>query len=287
MSKYLNLKPIDIEKMGRAQRKAFKWEGRFLMPKFDGCFAMVCFWDGKWDFILSREGKEVTSMRHVFDNLLEQYDWLDRTPKGVAFLGEAWSPNMEFKKISGLFRRDANQPELGFVPFDVVEYTIDENNMPVLGSNEPYRKRLQKLGIKPTVCQGQAHAETYAAALKRHGGYDGAVVSDPEATYTPGSGVCGSFIKVKPVQSFDCKVLAVEAGEGAVTGRTTAVLVVSFKGCNQRVGTGFTPDEAAEWVANPSLVVGRTVEVECMGVYDGPTGLMREPRMKGFRDDVQ
>ena len=286
MSEYLNLKPVEFEKLSQKAQAAFKWEGRVILPKFDGCFAMVCFWNGKEDFILSREGKEVTSMRHAFDQLIESHPWVLNTKGGVAFLGEAWGQAMEFKKISGLFRRDANQAELIFVPFDIVDYTLDEKDLPVLASDSPYILRLVRLGIDPVMCAGQGHAIEYAQRLKNAGGFDGAVVSDPHATYTPGSGRCGSFIKVKPLQSFTLRVIGIEAAKGAVTGRDTAVLVVAFKGTTCKVGTGFTPNEAAEWIADPRLIIGHFVEVGCMAVYSGPTGLMREPRYYGIRTDV-
>ena len=286
MSEYLNLKPVEFDKLSQKAQEAFKWEGRVILPKFDGCFAMVCFWDGKEDFILSREGKEVTSMRHVFDQLIESHPWVRDTKGGVAFLGEAWTQGLEFKQISGLFRRDANQAALGFATFDVVNYTIDDKDLPVLASDLSYATRLARLGVTPVTCSGRDHAVEYAQRLKNAGGFDGAVVGDPHATYAPGSGRCGSFIKVKPLQSFTLRVIGIEAAKGAVTGRDTAVLVVSFKRTTCKVGTGFTPDEAAAWVADPALIVGQLVEVGCMAVYSGPTGLMREPRYYGIRTDV-
>lgn len=288
MSKYLNLKPVEFTKLSSKQQAAFKWEGRILMPKWDGCFAMVCFWDGKLDFILSREGKEVTSMRHIYDVLLEQHKWLSKTKGGVAFLGEAWSPGFEFAELSGMFRRQYNQADLGFAAFDVVDYTIDDaTDLPILNSTKTYLSRLIKLDIKsPTICTGREHAEQFARALKAHGGYDGVVAGNPHATYTPGGGSCGSFIKVKPLLSFTLEVVGVEVGEGEKTGRPTVALVVRFKGTTCKVGTGFTPSQAAEWAAYPASVIGKLAEVGCMGVYEGPTGLMREPRLHGWRTDV-
>lgn len=286
MTKYLNLKPVEFDNLSAKVQAAFKWQGRLLLPKFDGCFAMVCFWDGQPDFILSREGKEATSMRHIYEQLIEAHAWLKTTKGGVAFLGEAWTPDLEFKVISGLFRRDANQANLGFVPFDVVNYTLDDEELPVLTSQIPYRSRLASLGISPLECTSREHAVQYAKALKAAGGYDGAIVSDPNATYTPGSGSCGSFVKVKPLQSFTLEVLGIEAAKGAKTGRDTVALVTRFKTGTCKVGTGFTPAEAALWVANPDYVVGNYAEVECMGVHEGPSGLMREPRLVGWRTDV-
>lgn len=286
MSDYLNLKPVEFDKLSAKAQASFKWEGRAILPKFDGCFAMVCFWNGKEDFIMSREGTEKLNMRHIYEQLHAAHPWLKETKGGVAFLGEAWTQGMDFQKISGLFRRDAIQLDLGFVPFDVVDYTLAPDDQPVLASDLPYRKRLARLGIKPVICTGREHAIQYAQILKNAGGFDGAVVGDLDAAYVVGSGLCGSFIKVKPLKTFTLEVVGIEAGTGEVTGRDTVALVVRFKKTTCKVGTGFTPAEAAVWVANPALIVGQLVEVGCMAVYSGPTGLMREPRYYGIRSDV-
>ncbi len=284
---YLNLKPVEFSALSAKTQSAFQWEGRILMPKWDGCFAMVLFWDGQPDMILSRDGSVVRSMQHVEQQVLLTHPWISDEAGGVAVLGEAWIPNTEFKDISGAFRRHANQPQLQLKEFDVVGYTPGADIADVgLYSHLPYHRRLARLGIAPYYIESEEHAKIYAQDLKNAGGYDGAIVADPAAPYIPGSGKCGSFIKVKPLQSFTLEVVGVEVGVGAKTGRATAALVVRFKGTACNVGTGFTPDEARRWARDPALVVGHLAEVECMAVYDGPDGLMREPRLKGWRDDV-
>ena len=295
MAKYLNLKPVEFSALSAKRQAAVQWKGRLMLPKYDGCFCMVGFFDGKPNFILSRDGVPSLSMLHIYDDLLLRYPRIADTKGGYCFLGEAWSPGREFKDISGSFRRHSPQADLGYAVFDLVQYDNKEGK-PMLYSNKPYSKRLELLSIRgeaychaypplPVECEDEAHAWRYANYLKKLGGYDGAVVSDPDATYVVSDGH-GEFLKVKPLQSFSLEVVGIEPGVGKKTGRATATLVVCFKDGACGVGTGFSHEQAASWLATPALVVGHIIEVACMGVYDGPAGMMREPRFVGFRDDV-
>lgn len=296
MAKYLNLKPVEFSGLSAKRQAAVKWEGRLLLPKYDGCFCMVGVSNGKIDFILSRDGNAVKSMDHIIDDLAVRYPWI-ATRQNIVFLGEAWRPGTEFAEISGAFRRQRPQPQLGFAVFDLVDRDCAmDAGEPYLYSDQPYHARLQQLidcrpGLcnahppMPVYCDNEAHAVRYAKKLKESVGYDGCVAGDPEATYTVSDGH-GEFLKVKPLQSFTLEVVAVQVDVGEKTGRATLALVVRFKDKTCKVGTGFSNHEAAHWGAHPAVVVGKFIEVACMGVYPGPDGMMREPRFMGFRDDV-
>jgi DNA ligase-1 len=292
---YLNLKPVEFDAMGKRNQQQFRWDGRILLPKYDGCFAMVAFWDGKLDYIMSRTGEVVKSMDHIGEDLLTRYPGLAKSKAGWMVLGEAWNPGKEFADLSGEFRRQRPQPQLGFAPFDLVHYRHDNDaDLPTLWSTTPYRERLALLEAAnarqvacnvfppvPVTCEGKDHAERYARCLKDMGGYDGAVCADPDATYTPGAGKAGEFIKVKPLVSYSLECVGYEADVGAKTGRATGCLIVRFKGGNCGVATGLS--EAQQ--ANLQQFVGKIIEVEAMGVSS--KGLLREPRFKGVRTDVK
>lgn len=299
MSQYLNLKPVEYSNLSDKAQAAIKWEGRYLLPKWDGCMCLIGFHDGKPDFILSRDGKPVKSMAHMYDDMLRRWPSIATSKGGVCFLGEAWIPNAAFKDISGTFRRHSPQPSLHFAVFDVVNYHASPP-APLLWSGWSYDRRLRWLAhfsdtgasgyafFKwPLTCKDAAHAVSYAKNLKALGGYDGCIASDPHATYKPGSGSSGEFLKVKPLQSFTLKVMAVTASTGIKTGRPTVALQVLFKDGLCGVGTGFSHEQAVAWTGQPSAITGKLVEVECMGVYDGPNGMMREPRFVGFRHDAK
>ena len=292
LSTYLNLKPIEYDKLSAKRKADVKWEGRILLPKYDGCLALVCLWDGKLDFIISRDGKPVTSMDHIYEDLILRYPWMASTRGGLCVLGEAWIPGTPFAEISGTYRRKRPQPSLGLAVFDVVEYTYDSADLPVLRDGRPYSERVGTLqdaraGLcnvfppLPVLCEGEDHAWRYANNLKKLVGYDGAIASDPYATYEVSDGR-GEFLKCKPLRSFTLEVVAVETGVGEKTGRATCALVTRFKQTVCKVGTGLSEAEQA----NPEQFIGKLVEVTCMDVYPGDDGLMREPRYVGIRDDV-
>lgn len=292
MSTYLNLKPIEYSKLSAKRKAVVKWEGRILLPKYDGCLALVYVKLGKLVKIVSRDNKPVRSMDHIIDDLNARYDWLQDVEHAV-ILGEAWNPGKTFAEISGTFRRHSPQPSLGFAPFDIVNY--DEAGG-WLYDDEVYSKRLSYLTNAkqaycnvfpplPITCEDEDHAHRYASKCKALGGYDGAIASDPLAPYVVSDGM-GEFLKLKPLRSFSLVVTDVQAGTGSKTGRATAALGVRFKQGTCYVGTGFSNADAAAWTADPSTVIGRTAEVSCMDVYPGEDGMMREPRLVGWRDDV-
>jgi ATP-dependent DNA ligase len=293
MSKYLNLKPVEFDKLSGKVQAKFNWMGRLLLPKYDGCFAIVMFLNGVGLKVISRTGEVVKSMDHVYEDILLRYPGISKSKGGIAFLGEAWNPGKTFAELSGTFRRHSAQPGLGFAVFDMVRWDGDPGHMPRLYSPHSYEKRLELLRDYrhilsnvfpplPVVCEDQEHAIRYAKNLKAMGGYDGAICSDPNAKYEPGSGLCGSFIKIKPLVSFSLRVVGYEEAVGEKTGRPTGSLVVAFKGTTCKVATGL--DEHQQ--ATLQEFVGKIIEVACMDVYPGEDGLMREPRYLGIRDDV-
>lgn len=296
MAKYLNLKPVDFDNLSAKRKAAVKWAGRILLPKYDGCLALVFLEYGKLTAIKSRDNKPVRSMDHILEDLLVRYPWVESWDR-ACFIGEAWNPGKEFAELSGTFRRHSPQPGLGFAPFDLVEWfgTIDA---PELGNEEPtpYSARLALLQDYrhvmcnvfpplPVTCEGEAHAIRYARNCKDMGGYDGAVASDPDAPYVVSDGH-GEFLKVKPLQSFSLRVVSIDISEGEKAGRRIGTPAVRFKSGACGIGTGFDNALAAAFYAAPQDYIGRIMEVQCMGVYPGEDGMMREPRFVGWRDDV-
>lgn len=297
MAKYLNLKPIAFSDLSAKRKAAVTWEGRILLPKYDGCLALVFFRDGKPAGILSRDGNPAKSMDHIYEDLLVKYPGLRHDRGDVCIIGEAWAPGREFADLSGTFRRQSPQPSLGFAPFDIVDVDWQADGAPILHSPKRYEERLEFLeddrkGFssmifppRPHWCDDEAQANRYAQNLKAMGGYDGAIASDPDAPYVVSDGY-GEFLKLKPLLSFSLRVLRLEIGVGEKTGKATGALVVAFKSGECGVGTGFDADTLAGWIENPASIEGKIIEVGCMGVYPGEKGMMREPRYSGIRYDV-
>lgn len=293
MSQYIVLKPTEIDKLSAKRKAAVSWEGRLVLPKYDGCFAVFLFEDGKMVRVCSRDNKNVMSMDHLAEDLMYSYPAVSEGR--FAFLGEAWIKGKEFGEISGTFRRQRPQPQLQFAPFDLVHWDGDVMH-PELFASAPYKERLRWLRPERTTCMIHpplpitVHSEAAAWKLAKQyknspDGYDGAIAADPDAPYVVSDGL-GEFLKLKPLQTFTLEVVGIDGGVGERTGRTTASLVVRFKTGRCGVGTGFSNDDAADFVARPHSYLGRFAEVACMGVYPGADGMMREPRFIGWRTDV-
>ncbi len=84
-----------------------------------------------------------------------------------------------------------------------------------------------------------------------------------------------TWLKVKPVHTYDVKVIGWYAGKGKHEGKIGGF--ITDKG---RVGTGLTDKMRA---TNPKGWMGETIEVACMGLTD--KGMFRQPRYIRHRFD--
>lgn len=252
-----------------------------ITPKYDGCCAVLVY-DGLGRFAgaFSATGEPVPSLEQVGT-------WIGQhahSPlRQLALVGEAWMPGTEFPVINGTFRRQSNQPQLRFVPFDCTAWQAGED-YPLLDDGRPYHERVLQLNrlqysdeyVLPIIhhCGSLADAERIAQEHKAKGGFDGAIVRDPGAPYVVGRSKA-EVIKVKPTLSLDLEVLRTDVAPGAKTGRPVYTIVVEYRGVTSFVGSGVP--HTLSWA------VGDIVEVEAMGLT--PDGKLREPRFKGVRYD--
>lgn len=308
MSGYIVHKAIEASSLSDKRRRELESSGNtyVISPKYDGCHAVFCFDDGKHVATYSRSGEVVRSMDHIARSLLDLYPiQVGR----VAIQGEAWIVGKEFNEVSGTFRRHAPQPELQFVPFDIVPFDYNDDTTsgaPVLLGqlnhrlySAPYWLRLSSLDdarrdivsnvLRPrywsatgTLSEVMALADVYAKDHKARTDsyFDGAVMALSEGRYSVGSGKGGEFLKVKPLLSYTVTVTGYFQAAGAKTGKNTGGLFFELNGHEQRVSTGLRQDQLDAL----SHLVGHRMEVEAMGLT--VNGLLREPRFKGIRTDA-
>lgn len=312
MSGYIVHKAIEVGALSAKRRAELENSGNtyLISPKYDGCHAVFCFDDGKHVATYSRSGEIVRSMDHIARSLLDLYPIQDGR---VAIQGEAWIVGKEFNEISGAFRRHAPQPELQFVPFDIVPFDYNEDTTsgaPVLLGQfnhrlypAPYWQRLNSLdeqrrdvvsnvlrprywSVTGTLTDALAMADVYAKEHKARADsfFDGAVLALSEGRYSVGSGKGGEFLKVKPLLSYTVTVTGAELAKGEKTGKNTAALLFELDGKTQRVSTGLTQEQVDE-LHDPMMTWdGLRIEVEAMGLT--VNGFLREPRFKGVRTDA-
>lgn len=311
MADYIVHKAIELDAVSGKTFTRLEAEQEWIVsPKYDGCHAVFLYDDGKFVGAYSRSGEVVLSMNHIGGSLLDIYD----LSKGrIAITGEAWMVGEPFNVVSGVFRRKYGQPQLQFVPFDIVpfDYNDDTANGPVVLLGQaghrkypaPYSKRLATLRdnrkqvpsqvlvpryftVRGTLAAALEEAKVYAEEHKKRTDsfFDGAMLAVANGVYEVGAGKGGEFIKIKPLISYTVKVGAVLADIGSKTGKNTCVLMFDLDGAVQKVSTGLTQAQADEFVENPNAILDKHIEVEAMGKT--VNGLLREPRFKGIRTDV-
>lgn len=140
--------------------------------------------------------------------------------------------------------------------------------------------------IAPTTRVGlmEQITEYYNACLAL--GYEGIMIKDADAPYEMKRGY--NWQKMKPVQSIDIKVIGIETGKDD-TKYVDCVgkLVCDFNGNEVRVGSGLSDEQRLAWWINPTLIVGKTIEVLYQEISSNEKGgtSLRFPRFKRIRDD--
>ena len=284
---YIVHKPVELDATLAKFRKKFPTvadlKHYWLQKKYDGCFGVAVLLDDGTQRMLSRTNEDYTpSCKHILRELREALEVAGQD-SGV-FLGEVWHPDYTFPVISGKFRKNAPS-NLAFVANDF----LSVEDFQAGHCDEPYKSRHQfLLDVLPeveggyvstavTLYQWTGHPHDYAMQWKAEGGFDGAIMRDPDGTWCAGAGKTGEIIKVKPVESLDLLCIGFDVQPGPKTGRPVLTLVVSYKGKPVGVGSGVPHSMKA------ADVVGKIVEVEAMG--ESTEGALREPRFKGIRQD--
>jgi ATP-dependent DNA ligase len=284
---YIVHKPVELDATLAKFRKKFPTvadlKHYWLQKKYDGCFGVAVLLDDGTQRMLSRTNEDYTpSCKHILRELREALEVAGQD-SGV-FLGEVWHPDYTFPVISGKFRKNAPS-NLAFVANDF----LSVEDFQAGHCDEPYKSRHQfLLDVLPeveggyvstavTLYQWTGHPHDYAMQWKAEGGFDGAIMRDPDGTWCAGAGKTGEIIKVKPVESLDLLCIGFDVQPGPKTGRPVLTLVVSYKGKPVGVGSGVPHSMKA------ADVVGKIVEVEAMG--ESTEGALREPRFKGIRHD--
>lgn len=250
------------------------------MKKYDGVSGTV---DLEAGTMTSRTGEDYSiSCGHIIEQCRAVFG------KGCGKVyGEVWHPTDAQSKISGDFRRQSSgmAGHLMFVMFDInmghhtqaeryahMVHTLDWciHTTPALQMADYYNPG--------TYGTGKQLMETYMPG----GGYDGIVYYNPKAEFITGKDKLGNVIKEKPSVTFDLEVVGYEYGRGRHENRIGAILL-RFKDGKLLKSSGMSDAERDAWTADPSLIVGKIVEIEAMGLSSN--GSLREPRYKGVRYD--
>lgn len=294
---YIVQKAIEPDDLSAKQAAAFNSGvecGRYLLqPKIDGCHVVLLFDAfGALFQVRSSTGEVVKSCDHLAQDTFPA----GLTGRPYALLGEVTIPGEEFRNISGAFRRQAPQPQLRALYFDVVNWSYDLEGNVVLEDPRPYNTRYRQLqaavgdlALPVLMCMSRTSADILAQEYQQIGFAgslcDGAVLRNSQAPYIAKRCRDAEVVKVKPLLDFDMEVIGVDLAKGEKTGKNTGALVVRFlNGVHLRVATGMTQADVDRMHATGGeAFIGKIVRVQALG-HTG-TGSLREPRYLGIRTD--
>jgi DNA ligase-1 len=177
----------------------------------------------------------------------------------------------KWRLTSGLLRRQTLRPEdeslLDKIVFHVLDVVPLDGYQPAEDVPQSERDALVReifaghrflAPIKSRVLRTMKDAETYYRDLLDDG-YEGLMLKDPDGLYRPGAR-SHSWLKMKPIDTIDGRIIDFKPGEGKHRGRLGAI-IVRVGGEEVGVGTGFTDEERERiWRARNRLV-GRTLEL--------------------------
>lgn len=291
MSDYLILKAVEHAKLPVKFKKqypsieALVAAGWWTQKKYDGCMGIAHMKFNGGSTMQSRTGEDyTTSCGSILEEIREAADEQSESWDDFVVIGEVWQPIEEaaFPAISGKFRKAKLDPNLKFIANDLLP--------PGLVTTTAYRLRFADLcELFPPMGMAEARvhvAETWhtevdaaarALAWQGMGGFDGAILRDPNAGYTIGTVKAGEIVKVKPTLSLDLLVTGRSREPGEKTGRDVWTITVTYNGVESKVGSG-----VAHHAADVPMQ-GDIAEVECLGIT--ADGKLREPRFKGIRYD--
>lgn len=222
----------------------------------------------------SRYGKEFQGLDKLAANLMELH---------VARIdGEIIVPGKSFDDLSGDIRSFNNSPDARYMVFDV---HMPGNPLPLYKRQE-YARLLCQMVNSEQICyvehrtlRSESEAmDMYAEA--RDLGYEGLVIKKEDGL--PYNGRNNDWLKLKPHDTIDLEVIGIEEGQGKYAEKVGA-LVCDLDGVDVHIGGGLSDYQRDMWMADPNLIVGKTIEVEYMEL--SKEGRLRHPRLKKVRGD--
>ena len=306
----LGIGPSLLPKDGLAPMLAKKFEDvrlngtYFITEKLDGNRCIAKFDGSKWLFI-SRNGKLLKVDINMGDlptdvvydgELLSSQQTYDSNNAYLSIINgeKIKSYHGCFNTTSGVINSKRENKDLVYNIFDVM-------------TDDVYYKRRQFLNslhctsnetrILPTLALNKANERENIVNLLEEitsAGAEGLILNAAEAKYQHKR--TADLIKVKNVYTMDMLVKDWEYGTGKYDGMLGALhckAITDDKFIEAKVGTGISDAQRELWADDPSLIIGKIVEVsyfsmsQSSGTYGTRLYSLRFPRLKRIRYDKE
>lgn len=253
-------------------------------PKFDGLRLISIYKDGVISFY-TRNGNvlELPKLRIELKKIMREGDVFD---------GELIS-NLGFQSLMSAKKKKIDESHMSYTVFDYIPVDCFERG----NSTTPLNKRLYTLEIMfksaiknglnknivfktpDTLAYPKDIMEYYNKIIAQ--GYEGIMIKDLNSGYECKRSK--SWLKVKPINDMDCKILDVLEGTGKNKGSFGSFLVAQENGKLAQIGIGFSDKQREEIWKNKKQYKSRCVEAKYQELTKD--GIMRFPVFVKFRID--
>lgn len=261
-----------------------------ISQKFDGVFAMAIKREHPLEstpdndiVIISRTGEEYTAMNHLKPVF---YSMLKGLPNVKEIVFEAYIHGVKQSIISGKCRdTKAQHPEITAMIVGII-FPNEEGSPMIQFSSGIMNKMIPEDKPYLMIPHIQVHNEQevmdHFTDVLQAGGEGVVLCNAMVQPYNYGKRDA-SMVKLKQDLTVDLKVTGYTEGRGKYQGMIGG-LVCEYKRQNVTV-SGMTDKQRKDWKKEPSLIVGKIIEVKAM--VESSKGLLREPRFISIRHDKE
>lgn len=247
----------------------------YVSPKIDGDRGL--YRDGR---ILSRSGRSIDGLGHIVEAIKKLGPNVE-----YGLDGELIDLTKSFSKSSGALRSGNDKSLYVFWVFDLLvpdmsfelRYRWLRN---MIFATTPVDNHTPLAYVPHLIARSQGDIEQYYRQFLTMG-FEGAVIKSPHHPYQYKRSK--DWMRLVPEATADLRAIRLIEGKGKDVGSVGAI-EVNFKGQLQKVGPGRATDEQRiAWWNDPSLILGRTIEI----IYKGETDhhKMRQARFVKIRYD--
>lgn len=230
------------------------WDSAYGQPKLDGFRCLARRVNGQIEMV-SREGKPITTLTHIAEQLEEYLEGED-----VTLDGELWTPELNFQQIASAVKRQQDNSEK--VQYHVYDCVRDEPFGQRTNALHALLSMVGQSAIVPVETVRVRDADALLALQSRcvADGYEGAMLRYSDAGYEAGKR-SRNLLKVKTFTDGEFQIVGVVEGRGTHAG-------MGILQCQTASGTPFEvtapgthEEKRLTWQQREQLV-GRKVTVK-------------------------
>lgn len=197
-----------------------------------------------------------------------------------------------FNKTSGMINSKANNKDLVYNIFDIMIDLKYKDRRRYLDSLIPRTEEVRILPVLTYVPYNRVDVVNALLQDVTSAGAEGLILNATDAMYQHKR--TSDLIKVKNTYTMDMLVIDWEYGEGKYEYMLGALVCMAMSGDKKvyaKVGSGLTDVQRLEWANDPSLIVGKLIEVGYFDMSQNATTTgtkeysLRFPRLKQIRYD--